>query len=76
MLATQRLLMATPAKRALDFDGTQSPGNGKKMPVPYMGSTSKIDDAQETSEESQDSASLCKATNASFEILSQALILM
>ena len=63
-LATQRLLMATPAKRALDFDGVPpSPSAVKEIGDGSATNKEKVDPSNESSEDPQ---TLCKGSNEPF----------
>ena len=62
LLATQRLLMATPAKRALDFDDALSL-NGKKISAQNVTSASKLEGSQECGDDTQSTATLAKSCN-------------
>ena len=48
LLATQRLLMATPAKRQLDFEGVLSPNGSKKVSSSSLLGCDKIDEPGES----------------------------
>ena len=65
-MATQRLLMATPAKRVLDFDGVQSPNTKKNNSGnSNMVDEGKINGTKEVEEEPQALLKLCKPSNDS-----------
>ena len=61
LLATQRLLMGTPAKRALDFDEGSSL-SGKKTLVQNLTSAGKLETSQECRDDIQ-SATHAKSSN-------------
>ena len=64
LLATQRLLLATPAKRALDFDGVPpSPSSVKQIGYGSVTNKEKVDSSNELSEDPQ---ILCKGSNEPF----------
>ena len=63
LLATQRLLMATPAKRQLDFEGAASPNGSKKVSSSSLMGCDKIDEPGESPVEQNDYSELCKRNN-------------
>lgn len=60
LLATQRLLMATPAKRQLDFEGVASPNGSKKVSSSSLVGCDKIDEPGESPVQANEYFKLCK----------------